>query len=29
YQRHGFTEFGHLDDFPPQHKRFFFQKRLV
>ncbi|WP_171408443.1 GNAT family N-acetyltransferase [Pseudomonas aeruginosa] len=29
YQRHGFTEFGHLDDFPPQHKRFFFQKRLA
>ncbi|MDH4581846.1 GNAT family N-acetyltransferase [Pseudomonas sp. BN415] len=29
YQKHGFTEFGHLDDFPPEHKRFFFQKRLV
>ncbi|WP_342245916.1 GNAT family N-acetyltransferase [Pseudomonas sp. OTU5201] len=29
YQKHGFTEFGHLDEFPPEHKRFFFQKRLV
>ena len=29
YERHGFTEFGHLDNFPPQHKRLFFQKRLV
>ena len=29
YQQHGFTEFGHLDDFPPEHKRFFFQKRLT
>jgi GNAT superfamily N-acetyltransferase len=29
YQKHGFSEFGHLDNFPPEHKRFFFQKRLV
>ena len=29
YQQHGFTEFGQLDDFPPEHKRFFFQKRLT
>jgi GNAT superfamily N-acetyltransferase len=28
YQKHGFTEFGHLDDFPPEHTRYFFQKRL-
>lgn len=28
YERHGFTEFGRLDDFPPGHKRFFLQKRL-
>lgn len=29
YQKHGFTEFGELNDYPPGHKRFFFQKRLV
>ncbi|GGM19929.1 GNAT family N-acetyltransferase [Pseudomonas asuensis] len=29
YQKHGFTEFGHLDNFPSEHKRFFFQKRLA
>ncbi|MFC5695219.1 GNAT family N-acetyltransferase [Pseudomonas sp. GCM10022186] len=29
YQRHGFTEFGCLDNFPLDHKRFFFQKRLI
>lgn len=29
YQKHGFTEFGHIDDFPPKHKRFFLQKRLA
>lgn len=29
YARHGFTAFGHLDDFPPGHKRFFLQKRLA
>ncbi|BAN48198.1 N-acetyltransferase [Metapseudomonas resinovorans] len=28
YQKLGYTEFGHLDDFPPGHKRFYFQKRL-
>ncbi|WP_409285127.1 GNAT family N-acetyltransferase [Pseudomonas protegens] len=28
YQRHGFSEFGRLDDFPPQHQRFFLHKRL-
>lgn len=28
YERHGFTKFGSLDDFPPDHKRFFLQKRL-
>lgn len=29
YEKLGFTEFGHLDDFPPEHKRYFFQKRLA
>ncbi|MFP3520195.1 GNAT family N-acetyltransferase, partial [Pseudomonas sp. SIMBA_077] len=29
YQRHGFSEFGRLEDFPPQHRRFFLHKRLV
>lgn len=29
YQKLGFTEFGHLGDFPPGHKRFYFQKRLA
>lgn len=28
YQRHGFSEFAHLDNFPPGHTRFFFQKSL-
>jgi GNAT superfamily N-acetyltransferase len=28
YRKHGFTEFGHLQDYPPGHKRLFFQKRL-
>ncbi|MEE1886664.1 GNAT family N-acetyltransferase [Pseudomonas carassii] len=28
YKRHGFTEFGHLDDFPPGHKRFFLRKQF-
>jgi predicted N-acetyltransferase YhbS len=28
YERHGFTRFGTLDDFPPGHQRFFLQKRL-
>ncbi|MBP5106061.1 GNAT family N-acetyltransferase [Pseudomonas protegens] len=29
YQRHGFSEFGRLEEFPPQHRRFFLHKRLV
>lgn len=29
YQRHGYTEFGHIDDYPPTHTRHFFQKRLL
>lgn len=29
YQKHGFSEFAHLDNFPLEHKRFFFQKRLI
>ena len=29
YQKHGFSEFGHLDDFPPGRTRFFLQKRLI
>ncbi|WLG94004.1 GNAT family N-acetyltransferase [Pseudomonas sp. FP198] len=28
YRRHGFTECGQIDDYPPGHQRFFFQKRL-
>ncbi|NIE72960.1 GNAT family N-acetyltransferase [Pantoea sp. Ap-967] len=28
YQRHGFTEFGVIEDFPEGHKRHFYQKRL-
>jgi predicted N-acetyltransferase YhbS len=28
YERHGFSKFGSLDDFPLGHKRFFLQKRL-
>ncbi|ALI09422.1 MULTISPECIES: GNAT family N-acetyltransferase [Pseudomonas] len=28
YRRHGFTECGLIDDYPPGHQRFFFQKRL-
>ncbi|CAM3030975.1 GNAT family N-acetyltransferase [Pseudomonas floridensis] len=28
YRKHGFTEFAQLDDYPPGHQRFFFQKRL-
>ncbi|RMN95808.1 GCN5-related N-acetyltransferase [Pseudomonas cannabina] len=28
YRRHGYTEFGQIDDYPRGHKRFFFQKRL-
>lgn len=29
YRRHGFTEVGQIDDYPPGHQRFFFQKRLT
>jgi GNAT superfamily N-acetyltransferase len=29
YPKHGFTRFGQLDDFPPGHQRYFFQKRLA
>jgi ribosomal protein S18 acetylase RimI-like enzyme len=29
YRRLGFTECGQIDDYPPGHKRFFFQKRLT
>ncbi len=29
YPKHGFTRFGQLDDFPPGHQRYFFQKRLI
>ncbi|MET1078944.1 MAG: GNAT family N-acetyltransferase [Pseudomonas sp.] len=29
YEKHGFSAFGQLDDFPPTHTRFFYQKRLV
>lgn len=28
YRSHGFSEFAQIDDYPPGHKRFFFQKRL-
>lgn len=28
YERHGFSQFGHLDNFPAAHQRFFYQKRL-
>ncbi|ROM79109.1 GNAT family N-acetyltransferase [Pseudomonas brassicacearum] len=28
YRRLGFTECGQIDDYPPGHQRFFFQKRL-
>ena len=29
YRRHGFTECGKIEDYPPGHQRFFFQKRLI
>jgi GNAT superfamily N-acetyltransferase len=29
YRRHGYVEFGHIDDYPPGHKRYFFQKILT
>lgn len=28
YRRHGFREFGQLQDYPPGHQRLFFHKRL-
>lgn len=28
YRQLGFTEIGQIDDYPPGHQRFFFQKRL-
>lgn len=28
YPRHGFTEFGRIDDYPPGHARHFFMKRF-
>ncbi|MBU1283855.1 GNAT family N-acetyltransferase [Pseudomonas sp.] len=29
YEKHGFSAFGQLDNFPPEHQRFFFQKKLT
>ena len=29
YKKHGYSELGHIADYPPGHKRFFFQKRLA
>lgn len=29
YKKHGYSELGHIADYPPGHKRFFFQKRLT
>jgi len=29
YEKLGFTTYGHIDDYPPGHRRFFFQKRLL
>ncbi|WMN19926.1 GNAT family N-acetyltransferase [Pseudomonas piscis] len=28
YKKLGYSQFGQIDDFPPGHKRFYFQKRL-
>ncbi|MFW9268224.1 GNAT family N-acetyltransferase [Pseudomonas sp. NR3] len=28
YRRQGFTQCGQIDDYPPGHRRYFFQKRL-
>ena len=28
YRRHGYVEFGRIDDYPPGHTRFWFMKRL-
>lgn len=29
YRKHGFTEIGQIDDYPPGHQHFFLQKRLT
>ena len=29
YERHGYTVFGVLDNFPPRHRKYFLQKPLV
>ena len=29
YRKHGFTPIGQIDDYPPGHQHFFFQKRLA
>jgi predicted N-acetyltransferase YhbS len=29
YKKHGYSELGEIADYPPGHKRFFFQKRLI
>ncbi|MHC8338640.1 GNAT family N-acetyltransferase [Pseudomonas sp. HLT2-19-2] len=29
YKKLGYSEFGQIADYPPGHKRFFFQKRLI
>lgn len=29
YKKHGYTQWGQLDDFPVGHQRLFFQKRLT
>ncbi|MFJ3486169.1 GNAT family N-acetyltransferase [Pseudomonas sp. NPDC090202] len=29
YRKHGYEQFGQLDDYPPGHQRLFFHKRLV
>ncbi|MCM2460958.1 GNAT family N-acetyltransferase [Pseudomonas sp. CG7] len=29
YRKHGFTEIGQIDAYPPGHQHFFFQKRLT
>ncbi|WP_058545317.1 GNAT family N-acetyltransferase [Pseudomonas fluorescens] len=28
YRKHGFTQIGQMDDYPPGHQHFFLQKRL-
>ncbi len=29
YEKHGYTRYGVLDDFPIGHRRFFLQKNLI